>query len=363
MKIAYLIHCNFEGDLEKSGVFKKIRDQLVHWISLGHEAAVFHVTRTDFEKIKDIPCEWFVFRYKKGFYENRLKSWGLAIDAILAWSPDVVYHRYDLWYPPFSLLGRRVPIVLEINTDDIKESYIHGSKARHLYIRLTRKFILKNAAGIIHTTHELAKSKNFDFNKPYKVIANGINLSEYTILQAPKNSNVHLAFIGSNGQPWHGVDKILRLAEKRRDWIFDLIGIIPADKKIPNVNFYGPMSREKYEHILARADAAFGTLALHRKGLNEASPLKVREYLAYGLPVIIGYKDTDFLNGAPFILELPNTENNVDEGEASIEEFIKRWRGRRVSRDDVQNIDSKAKEKERLIFFEFIKNNWRKKDD
>lgn len=56
---------------------------------------------------------------------------------------------------------------------------------------------------------------------------------------------------------------------------------------------------------------AVSSLALHRDGLNEASPLKTREYLVAGVPVLTAYRDTDFLRGAPFLLQLPNVEDNV----------------------------------------------------
>lgn len=47
---------------------------------------------------------------------------------------------------------------------------------------------------------------------------------------------------------------------------------------------------------MRNCQVCIGTLALHRKNMTEASPLKTREYLAHGFPVIIGYKDTAFYN-------------------------------------------------------------------
>jgi hypothetical protein len=88
--------------------------------------------------------------------------------------------------------------------------------------------------------------------------------------------------------------------------------------------------------------------------MNEACPLKVREYLAYGLPIIIGYSDTDFLERPDFILTLPNHENNVNESLSEIEKFVLKWKGKRVPRDMITHIDICEKEKQRLSFFQSV---------
>src|SRR5207249_11205578 len=72
-----------------------------------------------------------------------------------------------------------------------------------------------------------------------------------------------------------------------------------------------------------RRSSDLGSLALHRNGMNEASPLKVGTYLACGLPVIIGYRDTRFPDGAPFLLNIGNHENNVGSSIPRIESFVR----------------------------------------
>ena len=55
---------------------------------------------------------------------------------------------------------------------------------------------------------------------------------------------------------------------------------------------------------------------MHRKKQEEASPLKVREYIALGLPVILPYKDTAFIDGCPdWVLELPNAPSTFEKSE------------------------------------------------
>ena len=52
-----------------------------------------------------------------------------------------------------------------------------------------------------------------------------------------------------------------------------------------------------------------GSMAFYRNKMFEACPLKVREYVASGLPVILPYADTAFREECPeWVLRLPNEE-------------------------------------------------------
>ncbi|MCX7867577.1 MAG: hypothetical protein N2438_10690, partial [Limisphaera sp.] len=146
------------------------------------------------------------------------------------------------------------------------------------------------------------------------------------------------------------------------DCHFDLIGINGGtfDTLPRNVEVHSSLNRLDYERLLSRADAGIGSLALHRLGLTEACPLKTREYLAYGLPVIIGYKDSDFPSGAPFVLQLDTRHRvrppHVEAGYS----FLHHWNGRRVTRDMVHHLDIAHKEIQRIAFFEGVAGSWGK---
>ena len=191
-----------------------------------------------------------------------------------------------------------------------------------------------------------------DLGRPTAVIPNGIDLSKYPSLAAPRNDAPRLAFLGAPRSPWHGVDKIEQLARLFPTWTFDVIGPSRAEfaDLPPNVNVHGLMDPVDFLPILAQADVAIGPLAMHRIPLSEASPLKVGEYLAYGLPVIIGYADTRFPDGAPFLLEIPNSEDNVEASRKDIDKFVRSWMGRRVERSAIRSIDSRIIERKRLDF-------------
>jgi hypothetical protein len=119
----------------------------------------------------------------------------------------------------------------------------------------------------------------------------------------------------------------------------------------PNITWHGVLDRKGVLEVLADADVGVGTLALHRKSMQEACPLKMREYLAVGLPVMYGYQDPDIDALGPFALRIPNTETNVVDDLTRIDDFVVRCRGIRVPRSSVAHIDLARKEERRLALF------------
>ena len=354
MRIAYLCHCDFDGHPERSGVYRKILYQVECWRRLGHDVAVFHVSASDGGAYGTADLAWHVFPYPNRSYFSRMHAWNSAARFVLRWRPDVVYHRCDLWYPAVQELTRRVPLVLEVNTDDLGE-YRMSSRARSTYNRLTRGFLLRAASGLVFVSAELSKLPQYDrFGKPHIVIGNGIRLEDYAVQAPTHNACPRLVFLGSDKQPWQSIDDILALAGIKADWLFDLVGVSASRCTGQNVACHGSMCREEYERILGRADVAIGTLALYRNGLTESSSLKVREYLAYGLPVIMGCKDTDFPLPVPFILQLLNRQGSLVSEIAAVEGFVSTWMGKRVPKEDIGQIDMEPKERKRLLFLKEV---------
>lgn len=349
-KIAYYLHWN---DNLESGVFKKVLGQTNFWMTKGYKVKIFMLSRSSaYSEQNNTKETIFVEKYHNII--SRLDSLRKIAKAITEWAPDMIYYRYDLFYPPLYPIIKKFPTVVEINSDDLSE-YRTGSKHRYFYNYLTRDKLFRKVKGIVFVSRELSLKKHFfKYNKQMVVIGNGIDLSKYVKIVPPKNLIPHIVFIGSSGQSWHGVDKLIWLASNFTKWRFDIIGIKESEfnNSIPsNMVFHGFLKSSEYEPIMAKADVAIGTLALHRKNLEEASPLKVREYLAYGIPTIIAYKDTDFSRKIPYILQLPNSINNVKDNKRKICNFVTKIKGSRVPRNYIYHIDTKYKERKRLDFF------------
>jgi hypothetical protein len=347
-----------------SGVGKKMSDQLQIWRELGHEAQLFMHTHPYPDQKLLLPAQVIEYQTVPGIRgkikteTNRIDAISRLIKAVEAYRPDVIYLRSGMYAYPLHKLFQVAPVVMEINSNDVSE-HRHLGIVYYFYNRLTRNIDLSRAAGLVSVSRELLSLPVFNrYGKLTRVIANGIDLSRVMELPAPNNSRPRLVFIGTPGYPWHGVEKLAMLANSFPDLMIDVIGYdtLGAAASMTNVVLHGYLTSQSYQQIIGGADVAIGSLALHRNNLNEASPLKTRECLAYGLPSILPYIDTDLDEViSDTLLKIPNQEDNVLNYGRAIYDFAYRMRGRRIDRQLIGPlIDMHAKETKRIDFFEEI---------
>lgn len=348
MKIAYVAI----GDASRAtGVLKKITGQIKCWMNEGLDVQLFLISRSRKKNplLNDIPVTIIDYQntFRRMLYIN--------FQDVYSWNPDLVYLRQCIYYPSIYKLLTKIPSIIEINSDDNSEYKITLSKPKYLFHRIMREKVLKKAKGFVFVTNELSDGY-LRYEEPFTVIGNGIDLSQYRIKEPAENKYPKVVFIGSPGQSWHGVDKIKVMAQEFREWEFHVIGYEQIGPELNNLHCHGYLTKNDYESIVLKSDIAIGTLALHRKKMKEACPLKVREYLAYGLPTIIGYRDTDFMNKSSFLLEISNSENNVKEAMAKIRKFADEWMEKRISYHEISHLDLTVKEKKRVSFFNSVYN-------
>lgn len=351
IRIAYLAHGVGGSD---TGVHAKILTQAATWAALDPKVKPGIFVRCEAGAERDWISQPHVLavRSSRRGIVGRLIARELLSLMVARWRPDVIYLRQSTVSPSVVALMSRIPTIVELNTLDLIELRLR-SPLRYLYARAARDVMLRRAAGLVVVTDEIARDTTVTrLGLPVAVVPNGIDLASLPALGPTGNSSPRLVFLGTPGLPWHGVDKIERMASHFPSWTFDLVGPEPSDlaRRLPNIVVHGSLDRAALLPIVASADVAIGPLALHRNRMNEASPLKVADYLAYGLPVIVAYKDTRFPEGAPFLLELPNLEHNIDRSVGLIEAFVTSWMGRRVNRADIGGIDALSVERGRLEF-------------
>lgn len=350
MKVAYLL--TWSGD-DKTGVFKKVADQAAAWNEIGVEVGLFLATTRESELAwRQLPQTRHVEVFGNGLKAAWIQR--PLMRKLQAWKPDITYVRTTPRQFVISGELRKLPHVIEIQTDDMTEA--RGlSIPRYVVNRFTRHPCLQGALGMVFTSRELSERASYrQFTNNRIVIANGIDLSRIELLAPVRDLRrpLRFAFMGLPGSPWHGLDQVIALARIRPEWSFDLIGPSSVDRTWPlNVRAHGELKSGEYRRILAQADAAVSTLAWFRSGMQEGSPLKSREYLALGLPVIGSYIDTDLPNGSDFYLRIPNRNGATVDCVNEIEEFTRSWKGRRVNRSDIQVLDQLGKEQRRLAFF------------
>lgn len=348
-----------------SGVGKKIASQINAWQAAGHEVRLFMHTHTienpadllpgNVESYQQIPGSLGKIRTEI----DRSRALSRLITQVKGWQPDCIYMRFNVYAFPLQRLFRIAPVILEVVTNDL-EQHAMLAKWYGFYNRLTRTIGLRRCKGLVCMTNELATNIGFSrFGKPVVVVGDGIELSSYTPLPAPQNTQPHLIFIGSPGNPWHGVEKLIALARVCPGLIIDVVGYsrIPDVDIIPeNLKLHGYLRSVEYQRIMAQADAAIGSMSLHILHMDEGAVLKTRECAALGIPLILPYRDTDLDSiNHPCILRIPNRPDNLITHAKVIEQFVREVQGKRLDGAVVRNaIDSREKENRRLEFIQQI---------
>ncbi len=363
MRIAY-ISLHWPRTLE-TGVGGKIDQQLRYWKKAGHEVCFFMHSHQFQGSLTSLPTEVFAYQLRSAMMGkiqteiSRCIALSNLYKAVIAFQPNIIYLRSGMFVYPLHKLFSIAPVVIEINTRDVSEHSRLGN-IYCKYNRFTRGITFSRASGLVYMTKELASLPEFSqFSKQFRVITNGIEISSIKYFSPPTNQRPHLVFLGTPGCPWHGVDKLIDLARLFPDLFIHVIGYDSFDhklKKLPNLFFHGYLSLMNFNQKFTLADVAIGTLAFHRNDMEEACPLKVREYLARGIPVVLPYKDTDLDDlECDLLLKIPNREDNILTHGKAIRDFSYKMIGKRVRREIIApRIDAKLKETKRLAFFEEI---------
>jgi len=361
MKILFLADWNIEAN---SGVLDKIHAQVLQWSKNGHEIHLWFISAftnqnalpEGLENVIVFEADTsYIFLHRKfRLFLGRAFAYRKIRKQIQRLKPDLIYYRQGMWYPYLCSVLKKSRTVMELNTDDLSETQFMSKINKIVYL-LGRKRIIKYVNAFVSVTDEI-KSRYSQYNKPIATITNSIDLAGLPVIKRIPHQKPHLFFVGSPGQAWHGVDKIVQLAALLPEFNFSIAGPntddVPPDIVIPiNVTFLGYLTKDRLWEVYKTVDVAIGTIALHRKKMEEACPLKTREYVGLGFPVILGYKDTDLHNSNGPVLQLPNTEDNVITSINEIRDFVENNLGKQWPDDQKKKIDLVEKEKQRLDFF------------
>ena len=158
--------------------------------------------------------------------------------------------------------------------------------------------------GVAVTNEICEYQKKIVSNYKCSVISNGIDVSSINFCERSFKNGDTLKLIMLVGQlyDWHGLDLILESFKNymQSNIQLTIIGNIEnafKKKYEPNSNiiFVNYLQKNELTKYINTSHIGLGSFALFKIKLAEASVLKVREYLAAGLPVFIGYNDTDIM--------------------------------------------------------------------
>jgi glycosyltransferase involved in cell wall biosynthesis len=340
---------------ESIGVAKKIEDQITAWTAKKLEILLFVVTDSDGAEVwSKLNVKSKILIEKKGI----LRFFSRPIFLYLAKreTQGILYIR-ETFPIPYKRIKKGPRWILEVQTIQQNELKLRSIYRLKLYGLLQKSWNSK-FEGVVFVSNELSHLLKNSYEKSQStVISNGINLKRFgekTMISAEQD--LQFLFIGSLDQEWQGTDQLIELAKVMPDVKFNLIGPTNYNLKASeNVVFHGSLNTYQYSEIASKCRLAFGTLNQQVTGMNEASPLKVREYLALGLPVVIRYVDTDFPADHHFILKIPIDMRPLVEFKKEISDFSSRWADKRVSESEIAPfISVNSKEQDRLAFFDRI---------
>ncbi|MEG0742897.1 MAG: glycosyltransferase [Clostridia bacterium] len=162
--------------------------------------------------------------------------------------------------------------------------------------------------------------------RPAVNIVNGVDAEALPPHLPNESPTIRLLALASMSG-WHGYDRILRsLAEYRgdADVRLEMVGS-DGDGSMEKwraltqelflqerVTFHGSLYGDALNDQIAQCDVGVGSLGMYRYGLTRATTLKLREFMARGLPFISAVDDPTLPDAPDWILRVPNDDTPID---------------------------------------------------
>ncbi|KRA37437.1 hypothetical protein ASD81_01530 [Nocardioides sp. Root614] len=217
---------------------------------------------------------------------------------------DVILLRhlqYDT-HRPSAARKLRVPFLSVHHTLEVPEIRLSGGisgRMREIAERSIGVRAIRAGDGIVGVTSEITEyeQRRARTDLPTFVLPNGIDPHGVELLDDRRGEVPELLFVASTFAPWQGVDLLMdAVRDSSEAFVLHLVGTIPdgalpPGPLDPRVRLHGHRSRSEINDIAATAWLGLSAFALERKQMTEACSLKVREYLASGLPTYAGHRD------------------------------------------------------------------------
>lgn len=195
---------------------------------------------------------------------------------------------------------------------DVRDEWEEFQKAgvAHWYNKQNEKFIYNHADAICAVSVTLKRKIESYGNKRVYLSPNALDPIFIREKNSINNKQRIIGYFGHLTNAWFDWDRLIKIAQRKPEWKYELIGLsFPKIKLPPNIRYLGPKNSDEIKEISSRWDAAI--IPFKETPLSEAvDPIKVYDYLALELPVISFYipqieaypgvylaiDDTDFIN-------------------------------------------------------------------
>lgn len=291
------------------------------------------------------------FRFMQRFYYfQRLRKVCSLYDVVL-----IRYMPCDVFIPFLKSSKARIIFVYHTKVENSLRSLFPGLKGLILVVieKIIGRFSSRRVDGVIGVTPEIteyAKNRCHKKDVPSLSVPNGISYSNFRVCDDLRGGPVKIIFTASKFFSWHGLSNILEefLKYKENNIEFHLVGevlehdLLFIEKKNlkNNVFVHGYLKVSDLRNLLNRMDVGLASFNLNHSGLSQACTLKVREYLAAGLPVYSGHIDSAF----------PESFEYFKFGPLDFNEICKFGiQKRQISRESIRDAAHKYIEKTQLV--------------
>ena len=177
----------------------------------------------------------------------------------------------------------------------------------------------------------IGEKSNYFHGIPAINIDNGISIEqvpERVYKEKNMNEPIQLLALASMSR-WHGYDRIIKGIAKASDEIKQKVilnmvgdegdGSLLEWKKLVHeysledyVIFHGRKTGKELDDICNNSDVGICSLGLYRTGFTYGSILKLREYMARGIPFIYAANDPAIVGGLDFCMKVSNDESLIE---------------------------------------------------
>jgi hypothetical protein len=346
MRIFYLA---VVGRLDSLGIISKITGKIQALGQLGHQATALLLLNPSETLPPPTPAVEYLHlsRGSGGMFAEvmgRLESLGPS---------DLVILRYPMASRALHSLLQAHPgrIWLEHNTKEIEELRSNFRKytwrdwlwmARHLDFRDVTENLLALlneyrwahrcfalAGGGVGVTDEISQyesGRSQGKTYPCHTVSNGIDTGKFTLSEpvAYDGTQLVLVMASTTANEWHGIDRFIRgMAVYSGKVQLHLIGrftstarqLVEKHNLGEQVTFHPILAGAELSAVLSQAHLGIGSLGMHRIPLRQGSVLKVKEYMALGMPFLIAHEEVDLIGVPemrPYYLQLPADESPIE---------------------------------------------------
>lgn len=295
----------------KDGQYVHIEELITALKALGHEIIMAEPEATEQKgfgassnsvKLMRTLLPGFLHEFIEFSYA--LFDFAKLVPLILKHKPDVIYERYNLFFPSGIWAKKlfKLPLLLEVNAPLFEERKKHDGIQLDWLAKWSETYVWKQADHVLPVTRVLAEKiiAAGVLEHRITIIPNGINRQRFgsaidssdVIERYQLKNKLVLGFTGFV-RDWHRLDKVVQaIADNQgRNWHLLLVGDGPARDAIEqqaaslgisdHVTITGIVDRDEVARYVAVFD-----IALQPDVVAYASPLKLFEYMVLGKAII-----------------------------------------------------------------------------